>query len=155
MHRAKTVERWEEHNCINRADEDPFQKTSDADSKGKVLSFASLRTCNYTTYPVYVIGQTGPSQITNPGLNCGGRTWCVVMGSWCKDDNPQWCPELGERVHTNDPVICANSSFWRTQTCGVNLVRCRAGQSAQCVKKENWGKLNVMDIIRFTKKFAV
>ena len=122
-----------ESNCINRADEDPFQKTSDADSKGKVLSFASLKTCNSTIYR-----QTGPGQITNPGLECDGR--CVEIGYWCKEDNPQWCPELGERVQTNDPVICSNSSFWRTQTCGdLRLVRCRADQSAQCVTKDNWG----------------
>ena len=47
---------------------------------------------------------------------------------------------LGKGIRTYDPTLCANVSFWRKLSCGdEETIRCQAGSSGQCVRKEQWG----------------
>ena len=71
------------------------------------------------------------------------------MENWCKDSHNTPCPSLGTNstdIFTNDPTICANTTFWRQQPCGKttpapgeDLIRCRGSNSGQCVKTSDWG----------------
>ena len=76
------------------------------------------------------------------------------MFIWCGDSDTAEsteCPVLGEGIRTNDPTLCANTSFWREVSCQswkvgeseekeeLGYVRCQAGYSGQCAGKFFWG----------------
>ena len=62
------------------------------------------------------------------------------MGFWCDDSFSTECPVLGSGIRTNDPEICKDYKFWQDKPCSrENYIRCRAGNSGQCVEKKYWG----------------
>ena len=136
-----------ETNCMDRSDEDPFEKATNSTGQETIIDFAKLKSCSRKGWIA-----------RKPGLQCGGQETdnfhtnqgCLDMKYWCKDKWSRECPVLGPGIRTNHPILCANITFWRELTCGKSdttkifvdgpdMMRCQAGKSGQCVDKENWG----------------
>ena len=103
--RIETAGNGKAYNCLDRSDEDPFQEEKEAS-----LDLAKLKNCT-------------------DGLDCGRG--CIMMSQWCQDSGNQECPVLGAGIHTNNPILCANNTFWRKQIPDKTLFRCQAGYSGQ------------------------
>lgn len=116
------------YHCIDRTDENPFQEAGKG-TKHKKIDFKKLKTCTTEDY-----GRLG--------LQCSGseKSNCITMYDWCNDRESEECPVLGLGILTNNLEICKEYKFWQDKPCyDENYIRCRAGHSGQCVKKEHWG----------------
>ena len=99
------------NDCLDRSDEDPFQEEKEA-----ILDLAKLQHC---------------TEYGSPGLECGRG--CIRMIEWCNFKSNQECPVLGAGIHTNNPILCANNTFWRKQIPEGTQRWCQAGYSGQSV----------------------
>ena len=63
------------------------------------------------------------------------------MGAWCsKKMFRKECPVLGADIFTNNPRVCQEYNLWQDKPCWhEDLIRCKAGDSGQCVDNFNWG----------------
>ena len=116
------------YHCLDRTDENPFRGAAD-DTMQKQIDFAKIRNCTTDG---------------NPGLECGGKesSKCEAIEDWCEDYPNIECPLLGPGIFTNNPAVCKNFTFWQGKPCGhEDEIRCRAGNSGQCVDKRYWGVL--------------
>ena len=114
------------YQCFDRTDEIPFDREGSSAYKQNI-DFKQLKSCTYFFYP---------------GLKCGReRSSCLKFSYWCNDKrNPEECPLLGAGILTNDKRVCEKTSLWREQQCEDPYhIRCRAGNSGQCVEKQYWG----------------
>ena len=144
---ASKMRDGKENNCLDRSDEDPFQEAANATNKETIIDPGRLKNCTI------IENTNSDGQQKLPGLECGGidgrweRNGCIGMYEWCRDKFSKECPVLGPGIRTNDPVLCSNNTFWRTQPCGKDpdssdsdeMIRCLAGNSGQCVTKFFWG----------------
>ena len=118
-----------EYNCLDRSDEDPFRKAA---NKETIINLAKLKNCTL--------------EDGDPGLECGSqeKSICIETAAWCNWIG-QECPVLGAGIRIDNPSLCKNSTFWRTQMCGKleekkHWIRCQGGNTGQCVHKAfDWG----------------
>ena len=106
---------------MDRTDENPFKK---AENGTKKIYFEKLEICK------------------KPGLECGRseESNCIEMFKWCNDLQSEECPVLGSGIRTNNLKICKEYKFWRDKPCyDEDEIRCRGGNSGQCVEKKYWG----------------
>ena len=121
------------YHCLDRTDENPFRGAAD-DTIRNQIDFAKIRNCTTDG---------------NPGLECGGKesSKCVAIEDWCEDYPNIECPLLGPGIFTNNPAVCRYFTFWQGKPCGRSEIRCRAGNSGQCVDKQYWGVLGAKNPI--------
>ena len=109
--------------CMDRTDENPFQRRGSSVNE-QMIDLKQLKSCPYWQ---------------QPGLLCGVQH-CVLTSAWCAESfSPKECQVLGPGILTNNPRVCQEISFWREQPCPDDHIRCRAGNSGQCVAKKYWG----------------
>ena len=145
--------------CLDRSDEDPLQETKNnvTNREASFVDFSRLKNCTGKVHGVW-----------GPGLECGEQkdfvSPCVAMYYWCQDWASVKCPVLGPHIRTNNPKICANTTFWRHQKCGKfprsinladssrkleDLIRCRGSWNGQCVPTSLWGRKGAKDVWGF------
>ena len=133
---ATKLEDGEVSDCLDRSDEQVFQEGKDSTFKeAAIINLDKLQFCT---------GESGGWKYL--GLDCGEpEEWpfpCMPMFFWCQDFLNLKCPVLGTNstdIYTNNPTICANTTFWREKNCGKwdgeDLIRCTGNLTGQCVSK--------------------
>ena len=133
---ATKLEDGEVSDCLDRSDEQVFQEGKDSTFKeAAIINLDKLQFCT---------GESGGWKYL--GLDCGEpEEWpfpCMPMFFWCQDFLNLKCPVLGSNstdIYTNNPTICANTTFWREKNCGKwdgeDLIRCTGNLTGQCVSK--------------------
>ena len=119
---------------MDRTDENPFQEAVSG-TKQQKIDFDKLKVCT----------DEYDGERYN-GLECGVyRSRCSQMTEWCDD---RWsarreCQLLGLFGANHGllgPRICQENKFWQDKPCkDDDYIRCRAGNSGQCVEKKYWG----------------
>ena len=134
----RKLEDGEVNDCLDRSDEKPLEEGEDSTIKDlAIINLDRLEICT---------GEGG-----DIGLECGEQehfpSSCMPMLVWCLPGFVNFkCPVLGTNsrdIYTNNPTICANTTFWRQKPCGKwygeVFFRCKGNYSGQCVSVSNWG----------------
>ena len=125
------------YHCIDRADEDPFEK-EEIPTETQIIDLGKLTSCTIKR-PGYITHGLECSLTENN--NCQER-WCKNLGS----QPPPECPVLGKGITTLNPTICEDHTFWRDKPCTENSKRCLAGNNGECALIEYWGLEGEKDV---------
>ena len=119
------------NHCLDRTDENPFKEGRNNKNQLKI-DLTRLESC------VDDDGRAGLECSVKESSNCKAWfAWCFI---WKEE-----CPLLGKDIFINNAPVCQDYKFWQDKPCNEGYMRCKAGQSGQCVKKEHWGNEEAQD----------